>query len=77
MSQNFNDKNLKLDCFGAYFKKEMEDTFSCNADALNYNNHMTKHFHSWIPSNPLFSPRSSGSFDETGKFKNISDIHYE
>jgi hypothetical protein len=55
----------------------MEDTFSCNADALNYNNHMTKHFHSWIPSNPLFSPRSSGSFDETGKFKNISDIHYE
>ena len=37
------DGKIKTSSFGSYLKKEMLDTFSCNADAINYNNHFIRH----------------------------------
>ena len=67
-SKNYN-------CFCIFLKKELEDTFSSNADALNFNNHINKHQNPMYINPSYINRKSSYDYGQTN-IKDINDVFY-
>jgi len=67
----------KIDCFCCFLKKELEDNFSSNADAININHHFKHHLHQlFYPSRLQLKEQSTPVKDFDWDFKHVDDYFY-
>ena len=74
MSEN-NLNNKKHDCFCCFLKKELEDNFSYNADAVNINNHFKHHMHEFS-NPPIIQLKNSISKENQSDIQDVEDFFF-